>query len=105
VEMAQHQERAEPLMFSQLNARLHAVILRAAHDDILERMLSSLKYAVVRYQLRTVLVPGRLEESITEHQRIVQSLRARDPEAAEHAARGHVARVRQVLEHSADLLA
>jgi DNA-binding GntR family transcriptional regulator len=68
------------------------------------RMLASLNYALVRYQFRTVLVPGRMAESIAEHQRIVDALRAHDPASAEHAARRHVARIREVLEQSAALL-
>jgi len=67
-------------------------------------MLASLNYALVRYQYRTVLVPGRLKESLGEHQQIVAALRSHDPAAAEHAARRHVARIRDVLGHSAQLL-
>jgi DNA-binding GntR family transcriptional regulator len=90
--------------YSRLNARLHELILNTARDETLNRMLASLDYALVRYQLRTVLVPGRLEESVAEHQHIVAALRAHDPAAAEHAARRHVARIREVLGHSAQLL-
>src|SRR5579871_6603078 len=90
--------------YSQLNTQLHELILRAARDETVDRMLASLNYALVRYQYRTVLVPGRLEKSIAEHRRIVEALRAHDPAAAEHAARRHVARVRDVLEQSAQLL-
>jgi DNA-binding GntR family transcriptional regulator len=67
-------------------------------------VLASLNYALVRWQYRTVLVPGRMLESVVEHGRIVDALRARDPAAAEQAARRHVARIRDVLEHSAQLL-
>jgi DNA-binding GntR family transcriptional regulator len=90
--------------YSQLNARLHELIVRAARDETVDRMLASLNYALVRYQFRTVLVPGRLEKSLHEHQRIVEALRSRDPASAEQAARRHVARVRDVLELSAPLL-
>jgi DNA-binding GntR family transcriptional regulator len=93
------------MQYSQLNTRLHDLILSAARDETLNRMLASLNYALVRYQFRTILVPGRLKESLVEHQHIVAALRAHDPAAAEHAARRHVARIRDVLGHSAPLLA
>jgi DNA-binding GntR family transcriptional regulator len=92
------------LQYSQLNSRLHELVLHAARDATVDRMLASLNYALVRYQYRTVLVPGRMLESVVEHGRIVDALRARDPAAAEQAARRHVARIRDVLEHSALLL-
>jgi DNA-binding GntR family transcriptional regulator len=103
-EMGVCQDAESLVRYSQLNAHLHELILRAARDETLDRMLASLNYALVRYQFRTVLVPGRVEESRMEHLRIVDALRAHDPAAAEQAARRHVARIRDVLEHSAQLL-
>jgi DNA-binding GntR family transcriptional regulator len=104
VEMARRDDPEAILQYSQLNARLHELILRAARDETLDRMLASLNYALVRYQFRTVLVPGRLKDSVAEHEQIVAALRAHDPAAAEQAARRHVARIRDVLGHSAQLL-
>jgi DNA-binding GntR family transcriptional regulator len=92
------------LNYSVLNTRLHELILHAARDETLERMLASLNYTLVRYQYRTVLVPGRLAESLVEHQRIVGAIEAHDPPTAEQAARRHIARIRDVLAHSATLL-
>jgi DNA-binding GntR family transcriptional regulator len=103
-DMRARDDTAALLGYAQLNSRLHALVLRAAHDATVDRMLASLNYALVRYQFRTVLVPGRMQESLIEHGRIVDALRARDPAAAEQAARRHVARIRDVLEHSAQLL-
>jgi DNA-binding GntR family transcriptional regulator len=104
VEMCAPDDSEALYKYSQLNTRLHEQILRAARDETLVRMLASLNYALVRYQFRTVLVPGRMAESAAEHKQIVEALRARDPAAAEHAARRHVARIRDVLAHSAQLL-
>jgi DNA-binding GntR family transcriptional regulator len=105
--LAEMRVRDDPealVKYSQHNPHLHALILKAARDETVVRMLASLNYALVRYQFRTVLVPGRMAESIAEHQRIVDALRAHDPASAEHAARRHVARIREVLEQSAALL-
>jgi DNA-binding GntR family transcriptional regulator len=91
--------------YSALNGRLHALIVRAARDETLERMLGSLNYALIRYQYRTVLVPGRQDQSLREHQEIVRALVARDPVAAERAMRTHVSHVRETLSKAAQLLA
>src|SRR5260370_12414135 len=98
--VAERDRRDDPdtlLQYSQLNTRLHELILGAARDETVDRMLASLNYALVRYQFRTVLVPGRIEESLAEHRRIVEALHAHDPAAAEHAARRHVASIRDLL--------
>ena len=93
------------LGYSSLNARFHRQILQAARDDQIERLLSSLNYALIRYQYRTVLVPGRKDESIEEHRRILDRLRARDSHGAEKAIREHIAKVRATLEQSSEMLA
>jgi DNA-binding GntR family transcriptional regulator len=95
----------ELLRYSTLNGQLHALILRAARDETLERMLASLNYSLIRYQYRTVLVPGRRDQSLREHQEIVQALLARNAPAAERAMRSHVSHVRETLSGAAQLLA
>ena len=103
--MEKHVAANEMLEYSRLNGRLHTTILRAARDESLYRMLASLNHALVRYQYRTILVPGRLDESLGEHKEIVLAVTSRDPVAAEQAVRKHVARVRETLSQSAQLLA
>jgi len=103
-QMGSRRDSAALVEYSELNSKLHTLIVRAARDETVDRMLESLNYAVVRYQSRTVLVPGRLQHSLAEHAQIVEAVRAHDPAAAEYAARRHVARIRDVLAHSAQLL-
>lgn len=89
--------------YAALNGRLHALILRAARDDLLERQLASLNYALVRYQYRTVLGERRSDQSLAEHRAIVQALRNRDAAGAERAMRQHVSHVRATLSKSVAL--
>ncbi|MBV9582577.1 MAG: GntR family transcriptional regulator, partial [Chloroflexi bacterium] len=84
--------RAEPaalVVYSQQSARLHELVLKAARDQTLERMLASLNYALLRYQALTMLVPGRLHESLVEHRQIVKAIHSRSAADAEQAARRH----------------
>jgi DNA-binding GntR family transcriptional regulator len=104
-EMEKLVQANEMLGYSRLNGQLHTAILRAARDETLSRMLASLNHALVRYQYRTILVPGRQDQSLREHQEIVRALMARDPVAAEQAMRVHVSHVRQTLSQAAQLLA
>jgi DNA-binding GntR family transcriptional regulator len=104
-EMERLIEADELVGYSTLNGKLHRLILCAARDPTLERMLGSLNYALIRYQYRTVLVPGRQHDSLREHQEIVRALLARDGAAAEQAMRTHVSHVRETLSQAAQLLA
>src|SRR5436190_2908306 len=104
-EMEKHVQANEMLDYSRLNGRLHTLILRSARDDTLYRMLASLNHALVRYQYRTILVPGRQSQSLAEHKALVHAITARDPEAAERAMRTHVSHVRHTLSQAAQLLA
>jgi DNA-binding GntR family transcriptional regulator len=98
-------EASDLLAYSSLNAKLHRTILNAARDEQLRKVLWSLHYALIRYQYRTVLVPGRKEDSLREHRDIVEHIRARDAAGAEAAMRRHVSHVRETLQASAELLA
>jgi DNA-binding GntR family transcriptional regulator len=104
-EMEKLAEASDLLGYSRLNGRLHTAILRAARDETLYRMLASLNHALVRYQYRTILVPGRQEQSLQEHKALVRAINARDSAAAEQAMRTHVSHVRQTLSQAAQLLA
>jgi DNA-binding GntR family transcriptional regulator len=77
-----------------LNHRFHKIILDAAGNELVTRFLGSLQYPLIRYQFGSILVPGRKDQSLAEHQEILAALEARDPVRLEAAARKHVALVR-----------
>ena len=80
------------------NGRFHESILEAADHDGVRRALDALHFSLIRYRFQLVLVPGRKEESLMEHRKILDYLEKRDAKGAERAMREHVARVRTVLE-------
>jgi len=86
-------EAGELLAYSEVNARFHRTIRTLAAHATSEKLLALLQSQAVRYQFRTVLRPGRPTESLAEHTAILDALLARDPDAAERAARRHVAGV------------
>ena len=77
-----------------LNGRFHKIILDAADNEIVARFLGSLQFPLIRYQFGSILVPGRKDASLAEHQEILAALEARDAARIEVAARRHVALVR-----------
>jgi DNA-binding GntR family transcriptional regulator len=82
---------------SERNSVLHARILELSAHHTAARLVSSLRSQLVRYQYRTILLPGRAERSYREHGAIVEAIAAGDGERAAEAMRAH-------LEHVADAL-
>ena len=79
------------------NAALHRRLLEIAGHATATRLISTLKSQLVRFQYRTILLPGRSERSLAEHAAIVEAVAARDPDAAEAAMRTHLSHVADAL--------
>jgi DNA-binding GntR family transcriptional regulator len=82
---------------SDVNARLHARLLEIAGNATASRLVGMLSSQLVRFQYRTILVPGRAEQSHAEHRALVDAIAAGDADAAEAAVRVHLAHVVDAL--------
>ncbi len=82
---------------SDQNAVFHRQLTLTAHHLTAQRLIESLRTQLVRFQYRTILVPGRSERSFAEHEAIVGAVADRDPEAAENAMRTHLSNVANTL--------
>jgi len=85
------------LSASDQNAVLHGKLLEIAGHDTAERLISALKSQLVRFQYRTILLPGRSDRSFAEHQAVVDAIAAGDGAAAEQAMRTHLSHVADAL--------
>jgi DNA-binding GntR family transcriptional regulator len=82
---------------SDLNARLHGRLLEIANHRTVAQLVATLSSQLVRFQYRTILLPGRAEQSHAEHRAIVDAVASGDPDAAEQAVRNHVAHIVEAL--------
>jgi DNA-binding GntR family transcriptional regulator len=82
---------------SDVNAELHEMLLEIAQHRTASRLISGLKSQLVRFQYRTILLPGRSRRSYAEHEAIVDAIARRNPEAAEKAMRTHLSHVAEAL--------
>ena len=96
-EMRRLRKRGDLLGVSNANARLHARILEVSGHETAKRLSQTLTSQIVRFQYRTVLLPGRAQGSYAEHAEIVEAIAARKPEAAEAAMRRHLLSVANAL--------
>ncbi|HEY7630919.1 MAG TPA: GntR family transcriptional regulator [Thermoleophilaceae bacterium] len=83
---------------SDVNAELHAKIVDLSGHATAQRLIRSLNSQMVRFQFRTILIPGRPSQSLEEHSAIVEAVTAGEPEKAERAMRRHLTNVAKALE-------
>jgi DNA-binding GntR family transcriptional regulator len=101
-EMGTKRERGDLMAVSDANARLHRRIVEISGHATVGRLSGLLISQIVRFQYRTVLLPGRPERSHREHAAIVDAIAAADPEGAERATRRHLSHVAEALRARAE---
>jgi DNA-binding GntR family transcriptional regulator len=87
----------ESAVYSDLNARLHLAVRRIADQHVATEVLLGLQARNVRHQFRLAMRPGRPQVSLPEHIALIDEICAKDPAAAERAARRHVASVIEAM--------
>ena len=86
-------EDGDLLAASDVNAELHAALLELSGHRTATRLINTLSAQTVRYQYRTILIPGRPGASVDEHAAIVDAVTAGRPDHAERAMRRHLLNV------------
>jgi len=96
-EMRRRLDAGDLLSASDENAVLHRRLLEISGHSTAERLIATLKSQLVRFQYRTIMLPGRSECSFGEHKAIVDAVAAGDPDGAEAAMRTHLSHVADAL--------
>jgi DNA-binding GntR family transcriptional regulator len=91
-------ETGDLLGASEVNAELHATLLELSGHATAMRLIESLNAQTVRYQYRTILIPGRPGASVAEHAAIVEAVTAGNEFEAELAMRRHLFNVAEAVE-------
>jgi DNA-binding GntR family transcriptional regulator len=86
-----------------LVGRFHQHIIEMAGNEFIDQFLSMLRAPLIRHQFRVILVPGRKDESLTEHREILTYLEQRNATAAERAMRRHIGELRKSLQQASHL--
>ncbi|HUF01107.1 MAG TPA: GntR family transcriptional regulator [Gaiellaceae bacterium] len=94
-------EHGDLLGASDVNAELHAALLELSGHGTAMRLISALSAQTVRYQYRTILIPGRPAASVAEHTAIVDAVIAGRGREAELAMRRHLSNVADAVERGA----
>jgi DNA-binding GntR family transcriptional regulator len=87
--------------YSRAAIRFHDVVLAAAGNQVLTRLLENVYAQILVLRLHSLHLAERLEASVAEHSGIAAAIVAGDGEGAERRARAHAGRVLQdVLEQT-----
>ena len=100
-EMQRLREADDLLAVSDLNAQLHRRLLEISGHETAARLIGTLNSQMVRFQYRTILLPGRSERSFAEHAEIVAAVATHDGERADTAMRTHLSSVADALRREA----
>ena len=60
--------------YSQTNKLFHQIIYEASGNETMPQLINVLRQRLARLQFRTILIPGRSDKSIREHEAIFQAL-------------------------------
>ena len=103
-QMGQRQKDGDLMGYSALNQQFHAIIYDACPNKTATDILIKLKQQMRKYNMKTILVPGRNTPSLQEHKAILEAIRLRDAVGAEAAVRTHVDSVRRTFQENLALL-
>lgn len=89
--IAEDKQVTEPKAQSQANKRFHRQLHLTSHNRYLIQTLDPIRRSMALLSKTTFEAPGRIDSSNDEHGIIVDAIAARDEDAADKAARRHIA--------------
>lgn len=81
---------ADPVAMSRANRRFHKQIHLASHNRFLIRQLELVHQSMALLASTSLAVEGRSEDTLHEHEAIVEAIERGDEEAADKALRDHI---------------
>lgn len=91
----QHDTIGDALAFRKSDFEFHEIIWIGSGNAFLKRIGESLNVIGLEFRKRASERPGVLEQSLRDHRRLLDALKARDPAAAAAAAEAHMQNVYQ----------
>lgn len=83
--------------YSQHNRMFHEIIYEASGKSIAVDMIRGIKTQLTRFQFRTMIAPGRADNSIIEHRLLLDGFKARDKEIVTAAIVTHIDNVSSTI--------
>ena len=101
---ASRHDKDRLLKYTPADVEFHGLLLQACNNNLLKNMMEIVNAHLQMVRLRTVLLPGRPEQTVKEHYRILEAIEKGDASAAERQMRRHVESVRKDALMNIDLM-
>jgi len=79
--------------FLALDDLFHGTVYRVAGNPFVTEILNNLRDQIHWLRVTTAVLPGRVDESLHEMERVLHSMERRDPQAAAEAMRQHIGNI------------
>lgn len=96
-ELERHAAAADADRFFAVNDAFHAALQEIAGNRWLQHLIDDTRKMIKLTRRHSLLVEGRLDQSLAEHRQILEALQARNPERAARAMHDHLLSGREAL--------
>lgn len=86
--------------YSNLNRRLHTLIIEIAEQQTAAQTIQRLRGQAIRYHFQIATQPDRPQVSLPQHLAIIDAIRAKDPDGAAQAMQQHLNSVTEAIASS-----
>ena len=102
--MKQNIHKRDLLEYLNNDRHFHSVIYDACPNKTAVEMTLNLRMQIFKYDMKTILVPGRDADSFAEHSALLKTFRKRDVHEAEKLIEQHFVNVKETFEENFSLL-
>jgi DNA-binding GntR family transcriptional regulator len=81
----------------EFDSQFHDVLYRASRNDRLVGIINNLREQFTRFRSISMKYPGRMQNTVAEHTRLVEAIAQRNPDLAQQIAREHMENSEQTL--------
>jgi DNA-binding GntR family transcriptional regulator len=87
----------DPESYMGWNRKFHEFVQEKAGNPVLGKIVTGLRDVILLHRYRQIYRPGRFDESMEEHRRLLEAFRARDSQRAERLMQVHLQKQGQAL--------
>jgi len=96
-DMVEKAKRKNLRSYFRLNVKFHALLGQASGNNHLATILENLGKQTFRFRYLSLSLPGRIQQTLKNHRRLIGVIRARKEGEAEKIARGNIEEAKEIL--------
>jgi DNA-binding GntR family transcriptional regulator len=97
VQIGEYVDKNELEPIVELDSQFHDILYRACRNDRLVGIINNLREQFTRFRTISMAFPGRIQNTLEEHSRLVEAIASRNVDLAQQLAREHMENSEQTL--------